>query len=278
MGEGLLLAIAAAEDEAASAAQRLMLYLKVLHQVFIEGKDDTEAFEKSSRLRAVLADVALTPLFGALAKSCSSGDKSSSEYPSEVKEMIETWRETNAFDGPTIWEGYKKAWGRALADNANEDTDVAQGDSDAKETPPAVESSTDQKSNNDVQVEEEASTPIIQTTEEITEKSEPSSSQENIQLMSKEDDNDTSKQKDLAGEKSTPPPTTTTSETAPENDEPESRRRPSKRDSMTSVASIDIDFDAEGVEEAEVEPAKFLEASKVIASLQIARGAYFVSE
>mmetsp|Transcript_23284 Transcript_23284/g.36429 ORF Transcript_23284/g.36429 Transcript_23284/m.36429 type:complete len:307 (-) Transcript_23284:150-1070(-) len=56
-----------------------------------------------------------------------------------------------------------------------------------------------------------------------------------------------------------------------QEDPSQSKQLFTKRDSMTSVTSIDIDFDAEGVEEAEVEPSKFLEASKVIASLQIAR-------
>jgi len=280
MSEGMLLAISTtttAGDEDPSA--RLMLLLRVLHQVFIEGKDDSEAFEKAAQLRSILADVALIPLFQALATSCcsinnnntSSNEQQREKYTTEVKEMIDSWKEYSVFDGPTVWEGYKKAWGRAVTDAAASKEVVVGGESDSKEatTPPVVESTT--STNDDAVMGRQSST------EEVA----------NVQLASpsteiktnKEEEEDTiMKENTSIAEPQILPPSSSTTKAAPDNNnnikEPTEHHPPtrlSKRDSMTSVASIDIDFDAEGVEEAEVEPAKFLEASKVIASLQIAR-------
>jgi len=152
MSEGMLLAISTtttAGDEDPSSA-RLMLLLRVLHQVFIEGKDDSEAFEKAAPLRSILADVALIPLFQALGTSCCSNNNTSSsagsneqqreKYTTEVKEMIDSWKEYSVFDGPTVWEGYKKAWGRAVTDTAASKEVVVGGESDSKAatTPPVV--------------------------------------------------------------------------------------------------------------------------------------------
>eukprot|EP00984_Skeletonema_dohrnii_P039015 scaffold42903_cov139-Skeletonema_dohrnii-CCMP3373.AAC.1 len=265
MSEGMLLAISTtttAGDEDPSA--RLMLLLRVLHQVFIEGKDDSEAFEKAAQLRSILADGALIPLFQALATSCCSNNNTSTsssneqqreKYTTEVKEMIDSWKEYSVFDGPTVWEGYKKAWGRAVTDAAASKEVVVGGESDSKEatTPPVVESTT--STNDDAVMGRQSST------EEVA----------NVQLASpsteiktnKEEEEDTiMKENTSIAEPQILPPSSSTTKAAPDNNnnikEPTEHHPPtrlSKRDSMTSVASIDIDFDAEGVEEAEVEPA-----------------------
>mmetsp|Transcript_35546 Transcript_35546/g.72706 ORF Transcript_35546/g.72706 Transcript_35546/m.72706 type:complete len:512 (+) Transcript_35546:160-1695(+) len=278
MSEGMLLAICTtttAGDEDPSSA-RLMLLLRVLHQVFIEGKDDSEAFEKAAQLRSILADVALIPLFQALATSCCSNNTSSNEqqrekYTTEVKEMIESWKEYSVFDGPTVWEGYKKAWGRAVTDTAASKEVVVGGsesDSKAATTPPVVETT----SLNDA----DAVMDVVMGGQSSTEEAAASSTTE---IKTNKEEDTTMKEATSIAEPQILPPsssTTTTTKAASDNNtkgptEHHPPARLSKRDSMTSVASIDIDFDAEGVEEAEVEPAKFLEASKVIASLQIAR-------
>eukprot|EP00985_Skeletonema_marinoi_P033387 scaffold41196_cov153-Skeletonema_marinoi.AAC.1 len=283
MSEGMLLAISTtttAGDEDPSSA-RLMLLLRVLHQVFIEGKDDSEAFEKAAQLRSILADVALIPLFQALATSCCSNNNTSSneqqreKYTTEVKEMIESWKEYSVFDGPTVWEGYKKAWGRAVTDAAVSKEVVVGGsesDSKAATTPPVVETT----STND----DDAVMDVVMGGQSSTEEAAASSTTE---IKTNKEEDTTMKEATSIAEPQILPPSssTTTTKAASDNNntkgptEHHPSTRLSKRDSMTSVASIDIDFDAEGVEEAEVEPAKFLEASKVIASLQIARGAYF---
>jgi len=283
MSEGMLLAISTtttAGDEDPSSP-RLMLLLRVLHQVFIEGKDDSEAFEKAAQLRSILADVALIPLFQALATSCCSSNNTSSsagsneqqreKYTTEVKEMIDSWKEYSVFDGPTVWEGYKKAWGRAVTDAAASKEVVVGGsesDSKAATTPPVVETT----STND----DDAVMDVVMGGQSSTEEAAASSTTE---IKTNKEEDTTMKEATSIAEPQILPPSssTTTTKAAPDNNntkEPTEHRpstRLSKRDSMTSVASIDIDFDAEGVEEAEVEPAKFLEASKVIASLQIAR-------
>jgi len=287
MGEGLLLAItdgtaSSSSTEGSSSPLRLLLLLRVLHQVFVEGKDDSDVFEKSSQLRSILADVALIPLFKALANSIGSSSEQTDNYQNEVREMIESWKEYNVFDGPTVWEGYKKAWGRALADTKEKKNTTAVGETSAD---------VDAATNNTIEPKDVA-VGGRQSTEEGAQQTPPTTTTSSSSTKEIDESNKTSSQiiidtsKDVTKEENSttskvaaePIPSTSTNEEEAEvvvdinNKEPD--RRFSKRDSLASVASIDIDFDAEGVEEAEVEPAKFLEASKVIASLQIARGTY----
>ena len=212
--------------------------------------------------------------------------------------MIDSWNDV--FDGPTVWEGYKKAWGRAVTDaanNATKEDDVKVGDEGATNDstaasfpPPAAESSTNDSQKMDVETGEGAqpktqSTSSSTNVESMNDSETKSSVVQKGETNQKEEDDATSKKE--AG--SVLPPSSTPTEPLPidttNNKEEESntndndQKLPSpskKRDSMTSVGSIDIDFDAEGVEEADVEPSKFLEASKVIASLQIARGMFFL--
>jgi len=170
----------------------------------------------------------------------------------------------------------KKAWGRAVTDAAASKEVVVGGsesDSKAATTPPVVETT----STND----DDAVMDVVMGGQSSTEEA------AHVQLASSTTEIKTNKEEDTTMKEATsisiaepqilhPSSSTTTTKAASDNNtkgptEHHPSTRLSKRDSMTSVASIDIDFDAEGVEEAEVEPAKFLEASKVIASLQIAR-------
>jgi hypothetical protein len=296
MGEGLLLAIDAAvvgstDGGSEAPLSRLMLLLRVTHQVFIEGKDDSDVFEKSLQLRLTIADVALVPLFKALATTAngSTADNAESEwnnYQTEIKEMIDIWKEYNVFDGPTVWEGYKKAWGRALADankeksaavaSAEEAAAAAAGEND---TTSATETPADGNEVMDVKQEGEQSSSKGGAQQQMTslEAVEP-----DVKNEAANDKVDTAKEDvgmtDAVKEEEPP---SSTSETKQEEEvvaavDKEPDRRFTKRDSTASVASVEIDFDAEGVEEAYVDPQKFLETSKVIASLQIARGTLFV--
>ena len=310
MAEGILLAIDATQNVEAgpnssgaleeNPSARLMLLLRILHQVFTEGKDDSDVFEKSAQLRSILADLALVPLFQALATSCMNTSAEQREiYHAEVKEMIDSWKEYSVFDGPTVWEGYKKAWGRAVTDAVNHATkeggdgkvgESNMNDSTAAPSPPAAESGTNDAK--DVEMGEGAQ-PKTQSTssassstkvESMNDSETKSSAVQKTETNQEEDDDATAKKEggSILPPSSTPSeplPTNTTNNKEEESNTDNDQKQPSpskKRDSMTSVGSIDIDFDAEGVEEADVEPAKFLEASKVIASLQIARGTFFL--
>ena len=295
MAEGIVLAISSGgstlqQEEQEDSSPRLMLLLRVLHQVFMEGKDDSDQFEKSAQLRSILADVALTPLFQALANSTTSASEQQQRelYHTEVKEMIDSWKEFSVFDGPTVWEGYKKAWGRAVVDAANAtkkpDDDVGDSttnDSIAAASLPAGESST----NNDAPMDDvvmggQSSTLVVEgaasSSSATKDDSDTKSSAQKSETNQEEDD--ASKKEATATNPTEPLPVDNNNNNKTEepntNQNQDDPKPLSKRDSMTSVTSIDIDFDAEGVEEADVEPAKFLEASKVIASLQIARGTY----
>ncbi|KAL7497450.1 hypothetical protein ACHAWT_007421 [Skeletonema menzelii] len=303
MAEGIVLAIIAAtnvmegggggtlqeKEEEDTSLPRLMLLLRVIHQVFMEGKDDSDQFEKSAQLRTILADVALIPLFQALANNTATTSETEQQqqretYHSEVKEMIDSWKEFSVFDGPTVWEGYKKAWGRAVVDAAANAATTKSGgdesttnDSIVDASPPDGESrSSTNDAPMDVAMGGQSST--------LEEGTQPSASLS----LTKDDSSETNQGEDDAIKKKEATATIALSSTPTEspsiedtnnnkmevtntNQDDEKPSLSNKRDSMTSVTSIDIDFDAEGVEEADVEPATFLEASKVIASLQIAR-------
>ncbi len=306
MAEGMLLAVNSTTSTTSVAdgqpqeepSARLMLLLRILHQVFIEGKDDSDAFQKSAQLRSILADVALIPLLQALATTTAAAAASEQRenYHVQVKEMIDQWKEYSVFDGPTVWEGYKKAWVRAVQDAANANTttnkkDEGEGnDSIMEDASPAVQtaSATTNDAPLDVEMKGEQSSTMENGAQENqsaspTKEETMDYSNTDGSLQKNEEEDDATKKEATTVTESTPPTTTTKAQLAADNatkeeaqDSPTQSKQSPKRDSMTSVtSSIEIDFDAEGVEEAEVEPAKFLEASKVIASLQIARGTSF---
>ena len=303
MGEGLLLAIDASavvgSSDGGSEAplSRLMLLQRVVHQVFIEGKDDSDVFEKSLQLRLTIADVVLAPLFKALATTATTSTDAVAQsewnnYQTEIKEMIDLWKEYNVFDGPTVWEGYKKAWGRALADankeksaavlaSAEEAATAAAGEND---TTPATETQADGNEVMDVKPEGEQSLSEGGPQQQISPPAQPSkleAVEPDVKTEAANEKADAAKEDvGMTDEVKEEDPKSSTSETKQEDAvalvDKEPDRRFTKRDSTTSVASVEIDFDAEGVEEAYVDPQKFLETSKVIASLQIARGTLFV--
>ena len=139
MGEGLLLAIAesgsSGEQDGNEIVARLMLLLKIVHQVLLSdcptvaspagggaegGDDNDDKWEKSSQLRLRLGEITILPLFQALASSLSklSDATKNEQYQSEVKGMMDEWKEHNVFGGPTVLEEYKKGWNRALKEVA----------------------------------------------------------------------------------------------------------------------------------------------------------------
>ncbi len=299
MAEGMLLAVNSTTANTAADGQppqedpaaRLMLLLRILHQVFSEGKDDADTFQKSAQLRSILADVALTPLLQALATTTAAVSEQRGNYHAQVKEMIDQWKEFSVFDGPTVWEGYKKAWGRAVQDSASASSKKEEGegnDSFMADASPVVQSTT---TTNDAPIDVEMKGEQSSTMEGGAQESQSASLTKDETMNNSNTDgslqlNDASKEEDATKKEAAPitePIPSTTIKAAPADDitkeeaqeEPSPSKQAPKRDSMTSVtSSIEIDFDAEGVEEAEVEPTKFLEASKVIASLQIARGTF----
>lgn len=328
MAEGMLLAVnnsttaTTTDGQEDPSSSRLMLLLRILHQVFIEGKDDSDTFQKSAQLRSILADVALIPLLQALAATTSSSEQ---QYLAQVKEMIDQWKDYAVFDGPTVWEGYKKAWGRALLDasaaaaannanNTNKKKEV-EGESNDSIMKDNMASSTEVQTNNSAtimnddapmdNVEGKEGEQSLSLEEGAQSRQSTSLTKEDIMDDSNNTDNGslqnngtskeiekdtTTKKEDATTTIESIPPSTTTALPADDNnnknkeesqDGPSQTNQSPKRDSITSVttsstSNIEIDFDAEGVEEAEVEPTKFLEASKVIASLQIARGTSFL--
>ena len=133
MGEGILVAIEQAlednKDEQKNVAPRLMLLLKIVHQVLLSNcptatsatavaEGDSDKWEKSSQLRIRLGELTILPLWKALATSFAklSSDVQDEQYQGEIKGMLEDWKEHNVFGGPTVWEEYKKGWTRALKD------------------------------------------------------------------------------------------------------------------------------------------------------------------
>lgn len=312
MGEGLLLAIddaatvakdasAAEGSSSTSPAPRLMLLLRVVHQVFVEGTDDddsnkdtataaadSDVFEKSSQLRLTVADLALIPLFKALALATNSNNYSdaaaeSSEwnnFQNEVKEMIDIWKKHNVFGGPTVWEGYKKAWARAIADANKEKKNAAAAvtvaavvvgeESDKKGT--TFEYEPMDEDDKGVEVVGELSVEG-KGAQQQQQQHPPTSSAKQEERVDESNDKNSSIIDAVNEENTTKEESTTVDDVVENNNEKEEepQRILSKRDSFEQ-SNFDIDFDAEGVEEAEVEPSKFLEASRVIASLQIARG------
>lgn len=302
IGEGLLLAIDAAvvgsttDGGSEAPLSRLMLLLRVIHQVFIEGKDDSDVFEKSLQLRLSIADVALVSLFKALATTANNSSTAAAanesewnNYQTEIKEMIDLWKEYNVFDGPTVWEGYKKAWGRALADankeksaavvaSAEEASVAAAGEND---TTPATETLAGGNEVMDAKPEGEQSSSEGGVQQQISSPAQPTKLEANGPNVKNEAANenvDTAKEDvDMTDAVKKEEPPTKQEKVVPAVVDKEPDRRLTKRDSTASVASVEIDFDAEGVEQAYVDPQKFLETSKVIASLQIARGTLLLS-
>jgi len=284
MGEGLLLSImessSAVDATTGDAAARLMLLLRIIHQVLLsncptatgaEGDADADKWEKSSQLRSRLGEITIMSLWTALATSLQKLNEATTQdqYQNEIKGMMEEWKEHNVFGGPTVWEEYKKGWSRALKEAA----DASAGG----------ESATESTTTEGAAEAEDTSTSKSLTGEDDASKKEPLPSQADQSSVAKESnhnektenvDKDTviadeivDKKKEKSDESDAVVENAPAPLTVEDNEEGKSVRA-TKRD---SVAAVDVEVDFEGVEEAKVEPTQFLDACKVIASIQITR-------
>lgn len=313
MGEGLLLsmenAVATGEGSsndsssatAAATTARLMLLLKILHQVQLSNcptvssaatagvEGDVDKWTKSSQLRTRLGEIVILPLWKALASSLSNmsstnggdtnniddnNDRMGDEYRSEVRGMLEEWKEHNVFGGPTVWEEYKRGWGWALkesvvADGGGESESDAKGESgvevasvgaDENVTATITEPLVDDVNKKSL-VEEKQST--------VSEESNRNDETGNANVTSVAGDLEDKKQDEKGGSDiaMVDIPTTLIFE---ESGESKAAARAPKRDSVAS-ATVEVEVDFEGVEEARVEPSRFLDACKNIATIQITR-------
>lgn len=255
MGEGLLLAVesASAMEEGTEAPTRLLLLLKITHQVLLSNCPtgtaaattgvDGDKWTKSSQLRSRLGEIAIIPLWKALATSLDKlNQETQVQYQSEVKGMMEEWKSHHVFGGPTVMEEYKKGWIRALKEAAG----AASG-------------------------EDNAESPFVVVVEELT-KIEPgtnkvSFAQAQVSTIPKESNqNDNTENANI--NYNTDAVVEATASSVVEGRREGKVAQAIKRD---SIASVDVEVDFEGVDEARVPPSRFLDACKVIASIQITR-------
>eukprot|EP00581_Thalassiosira_minuscula_P011141 CAMPEP_0183719210 /NCGR_PEP_ID=MMETSP0737-20130205/12257_1 /TAXON_ID=385413 /ORGANISM="Thalassiosira miniscula, Strain CCMP1093" /LENGTH=570 /DNA_ID=CAMNT_0025948921 /DNA_START=39 /DNA_END=1751 /DNA_ORIENTATION=+ len=284
MGEGLLLAIEEASSGASGkeedAAARLVLLLRILHQVFTsdsptigaaEEAGDADKWAKSSPLRCRLGEIVLLPLWKALA-SClrplnEKDAPKEEQYQNEIKGMIDEWKEHDVFGGPTIWEEYRRGWTRAWKEAAVEVVEDAAGVAKEEGAKPpsndedAAENATTTKNEQPLVAKEDAkeeTSPKVEKLSNISKGGDEHVKNEN------ENKDSTNENQEVTEDK----PSDEIPPVAEEGGEGKAPRRESKRD---SIVSLDVEVDFEGVEESKVEPSQFLDACKVIASIQITR-------
>jgi len=255
-----------------AVAARLILLLRIVHQVLLSNcptvaaaatagvEGDADKWAKSSQLRSRLGEIAILPLWMALATSFQKLSKEMQEqYQNEVKGMMEEWREHNVFGGPTVWEEYKRGWGRALKEVG-----------DAGSRGEGVESISAGVAEDATTITEpvvdDAKKELLVQVQQSTVSKESSQNEENDNVIEDPviEKRETQDESDVVVE--TVPVSLAVVEESGEG----KVARATKRDSVAS-ASVDVEVDFEGVEEARVEPSQFLDACKVIASIQITR-------
>ncbi|EED86222.1 predicted protein [Thalassiosira pseudonana CCMP1335] len=288
--EGLLVAVEEAATDAATddddinngdASARLMLLLRVIHQVLISNNNSTtqpntvdDTWDKSLPLRVELGEAVLPTLFSRLARSfysdCHRDQQQQQQYQSEVKEMIDIWKQYNVFDSPTVWEGYKRCWGRCLEDAiAKEEAVVgaaAAGGGDETKGVAIVDNgeATTKDTSTDVNIAKATDTTTLMGA--AKQQAAPGISTANV------DDN----VKPAAGSTRDDISTVSFSKTTSSPTSSPLDRTFTRQDSTLSTTSLPdttttTDIDYSGVEPCHVEPSQFLDACKVIAQIQITR-------
>mmetsp|Transcript_10635 Transcript_10635/g.24797 ORF Transcript_10635/g.24797 Transcript_10635/m.24797 type:complete len:489 (+) Transcript_10635:152-1618(+) len=250
LSEGILLSIGKAleqQDEQSSA--RILLLLRIVHQVFmlncpLAAGDDNSAdiedkWEKSAQLRQKIAESNAVLLLKALANS-----SMGSEGQAEVDNMMDAWTKYNIF-GPTLLDECKKGW----TNNVPKDDAADSQEMDADKPPESTAESA---------------------------KSEPDDSAEGpveLAASSKLDAEGSSIGMPVDADKIPEDPvknTPTVAAKADASSEAASEDAAPKRGSFANLGA-DAEIDYDGVDEAKVEPQEFLDAVKVISSIQIAR-------
>ncbi|KAL7552760.1 hypothetical protein ACHAWF_015998 [Thalassiosira exigua] len=289
MGEGLLKAV---EDaEASGDVARLTLLAKILHQAIMincptamavtgDGTGDPDQWEKCAALRARLGEMVVLPLWGALARATEKATDANAreDVRGEAKRMIEEWGEHGAFGGPTVLEEYKRGWARAVkeaAAAASEDggSNAAGGEADVAQSASAPP--------DDAIAEDEAKS-AASATAEVQEagKESPQKAEQSSAALESASDSDkippssgtsggVEEAKETGESDAAMVDATPASTSVDDGEGGKVRQRATKRESIFGAVDVEVDF--EGVEEAQVEPSQFLDACKVIASIQIAR-------
>ncbi|KAL7467311.1 hypothetical protein ACHAXS_007560 [Conticribra weissflogii] len=269
-----------------------------------EGSDDAgevnananseDAWEKSSHLRITLGEMVVVPLLDALA-SCLNRVGGSSDFcvqcGNEVKEMMDSWKKCNVFGGPTVVEEFRKGWVRALSAKKGEPGSYSQSPNEKERGSKDDNDDSDQTSVILVGINDDAAGEIHE--QEVTD-SDQLQGRKNITQIKREtqneqkpeerkldgrelevtisDANSTENQDSVSGENAARDSLDTPVDVAIDNKQTGKFAKDyadKSSDDKPPTKELVIDF--EGVEEAKVEPSQFLEAAKVIASLQITR-------
>jgi hypothetical protein len=245
IGEGMVSFISTAtggggDDD--DAAVRLMLLLRILHRVLLSNRPgaddgDGDAWTKSLAMRTRLGEIVISPLWTALATSfVGLDDDATAAMRDEIRSIIDEWKEYDVFCGPTVWEEYKKGWASALKATAKTTTtsaDVMDGGNVGEF-----------KTSADVNAMSEKDDEKPTMTKESNEKD----------VIESESADDTINNAMTNAAISTP----VKPATAPIRH-------------LERQATMDLEIDFGDVEAAKVEPSQFLEACRVIASIQITR-------
>ena len=289
MGEGMVISIDSAvaandnNNNNETTVAKLMLLFKILHQVLIlncptvtasgvESTSDTDKCEKSSQLRIKLSEITIMKLWKALSTSLPNkvtNEPTKEQYMTEIKDMMDQWKEHNVFGGPTILDEYKRGWSRALKEAAADAKTVKE------ESKPIEEDKTATKAAEaDGHAGGSTATPADQATEQPSAAKEDDNSKNERETMDEEaaNDNSVDKKQDANNDDNSKAAVKTPSSTVQGGGSGNGYSPSLRRASSSGVAAeVEIYFEAEGVPEAKVEPSQFLDACKVIASIQITR-------
>ena len=252
IGDGMVSYISTASGDGGyndDAAVRLMLLLRILHRVLLSnrpGADDGEgdAWTKSLAMRTRLGEIVISPLWTALATSfVGLDDDATTAMRDEIRTIIDEWKEYDVFCGPTVWEEYKKGWARALKDVATANTTTT----------------TDATDGGNVEEVKTTSDVNAMSEKEVVATTMTTDSNENDALESVDDNiNDERSEQQNATTKNEATSSPGKASTAPLRH-------------LERQATVDLDIDFGDVKAAKVEPSQFLEACRVIASIQITR-------
>ena len=253
LSEGIQLSMdKALEQQDDQSSARILLLLRIVHQVFMlncplaagedDSADDEDKWAKSAQLREKIAESNVVLLLKALANS-----PRRNEFQVEVDDMMDAWRKYNIF-GPTLLGEFKREWtNTTLKDDA---TDAQEMDADKPPEPTAESTKSEPDDSAEGPVEVPASSELDDEGDGII------NSVGNLVDATKTPENPVNNSPTVAAK-------------AASSEEANKDLAP-KRGSIGNLGA-DVEIDYDGVDEAKVEPQEFLDAVKVISSIQIAR-------
>ena len=251
IGDGMVSYISTASGDGGyndDAAVRLMLLLRILHRVLLSNRPgaddgDGDAWTKSLAMRTRLGEIVISPLWTALATSfVGLDDDATTAMRDEIRTIIDEWKEYDVFCGPTVWEEYKKGWARALKDVATANTTTTSADK-----------------TDGVDVDEVKTTTGVNamSEKEVVATTMTTESNDEIDCVDET----------INEERGEQPNATTTNEATSSPGKASTNPIPH----LERQATVDLDIDFGDVRATKVEPSQFLEACRVIASIQITR-------